>query len=164
MKRCPFCAEDIQDAAIVCNHCHRSLVIGHQDVGVFFVPVFWRRIVGVALMLAGAVTGLLAPLAPGLLVVISIIFVWASIMLSVRAKPFVRYARRPRRCDHRGRVDILACNPIAPMSPHDFSFASPNRRSLVIGQTFQDVNDGEHIIPVPRDRQRPKFLNWCQMF
>ncbi len=31
MKACPFCAEEIQDAAIVCKHCRRDLVKREPD-------------------------------------------------------------------------------------------------------------------------------------
>lgn len=29
MKTCPFCAEAIQDAAVVCPHCRRALTPSH---------------------------------------------------------------------------------------------------------------------------------------
>jgi hypothetical protein len=31
MKQCPFCAEDIQDAAVVCKHCNRELSEHQKD-------------------------------------------------------------------------------------------------------------------------------------
>jgi hypothetical protein len=43
MKTCPFCAEDIQDAAKVCKHCHRDLTGSIQQVQVVprTTPVTW---------------------------------------------------------------------------------------------------------------------------
>lgn len=39
MKKCPFCAEDIQNAAIVCKHCRRDLVVVKGPVSPLAAPV-----------------------------------------------------------------------------------------------------------------------------
>ena len=52
MKRCPFCAEEIQEAAVVCKHCGRDLQSSEQprrpnpDIDKHAGPSTTRRVVG----------------------------------------------------------------------------------------------------------------------
>ena len=96
MKKCPFCAGDIREEAVVCVHCQRALTeatAGSPEAAVESAsappaspdaPSPTRRWVGVGLVLAGIVAGFLG--SP----VLTFFLGWVGFVMMLNASLIVR--------------------------------------------------------------------------
>ena len=50
MKKCPFCAEEIQEAALVCKHCKRELQTSKAEAPVTPASASPRNIIGIIVL------------------------------------------------------------------------------------------------------------------